>query len=69
MLLPLVLVVIGMLLVPDTPEFLLRNNRIEDARKSLARLRGKDYAGLDQELTQLQDSIRGSFENDATCGS
>ena len=49
-----------MLLVPDTPQFLLKKGRVEDARKSLARLRGKDYSGLDRELLNLQETSKAS---------
>lgn len=52
-----VVIVLGMLAVPDTPVYLLKKGRREEARKSLERLRGKDYYNLDQELNDLQESV------------
>ena len=49
-----------MLAVPDTPVHHLKKGRRDEARKSLERLRGKDYSGLDKELDDLQESVTGA---------
>lgn len=43
--------------MPDTPSWYLSKGRESDARKSLEFFRGKNFAGLEAELTELKDNI------------
>ncbi|KAJ9210628.1 hypothetical protein DTO166G4_7771 [Paecilomyces variotii] len=51
-----IILVVGMLLLPETPRFLIKRDRHEDAAKALARLRRTDTddPSLIQELTEIQ---------------
>jgi len=63
------LVFIAMLLMPDTPSYLIRKGRYEAAKQSLQRLRGKNYSGLEAELDTISENVNnmanGGHDEDA----
>ena len=51
-----IILVVGMLLLPETPRFLIKRGRLTDATRSLAKLRGLpvDHQSLAEELAEIQ---------------
>ena len=49
--------VLAMFFVPDSPMFLVRKGKVDDARKSLRWLRGSEYTGIDDEISSIQASV------------
>ena len=45
---------LAMFFVPDSPMFLVRKGKVEDARKSLRWLRGSEYTGIEDEISSIQ---------------
>ena len=52
----LVLMSIAMFFVPDSPVYLIRKGKNNAARKSIERLRGKHYIGIDDEISAIKRS-------------
>ena len=50
----LVIMVLAMMFVPDSPKYLLKRGNIEGTRKSIQWLRGSEYRGVDDEISLLQ---------------
>ena len=46
------------LLLPESPQWLLRHDRVEEAKESLRRLRGKNYPGLEVEVEEIKQCIK-----------
>ena len=50
----LVLMVLAMFFVPDSPMYLVRKREVDEARKSLKWLRGSEYTGVEDEISAIQ---------------
>ncbi|PYH87219.1 maltose permease [Aspergillus uvarum CBS 121591] len=48
---------IFVLFVPESPYYLVSKDRMDDARKALARLRVADHIALDEELSHIQETL------------
>ena len=46
-----------LLLLPESPQWLLRHDRVDEAKESLKRLRGKNYPGLEVEVEEIKQCI------------
>ncbi|THE12487.1 sugar porter family MFS transporter [Bacillus timonensis] len=53
---PAIILFIGVLKLPESPRFLIKNNRLEEARKVLSFIRPKNQ--IDTEVKQIQDTIK-----------
>ena len=49
-----VLMVLAMFFVPDSPVFLVRKGKMDEANKSLTWLRGKNYSGVEEEIAEIK---------------
>ena len=49
-----VLMVLAMFFVPDSPVFLVQKGKMDEAKKSLTWLRGKNYSGVDEEIAEIK---------------
>ena len=49
-----VLMVLAMFFVPDSPVFLVQKGKMDEAKKSLTWLRGKNYSGVEEEITEIK---------------
>ena len=49
-----VLMVVAMFFVPDSPVFLVRKGKMDEANKSLTWLRGKNYSGVEEEIAEIK---------------
>jgi len=49
---------IGMIFLPESPRWLMSKNHVESANSSLIRIRGGSSVKVQQELEEIQDSIR-----------
>lgn len=51
-----IILIVGMLILPETPRFLIRSGKPEKAAKSLAQLRRlpKDHVAVMEELSEIQ---------------
>ncbi|KAH8678391.1 general substrate transporter [Xylariales sp. PMI_506] len=54
--------VLGAFLIPESPYFLIRKNRIEDANSSLSKLHRGDQAQIEATLQTIQDAIERQSE-------
>ncbi len=55
--------------IPESPYYLIRKGKDEEARKSISWLRGKDF-NVDAEIQDIKESLaeRGREDRDATVG-
>lgn len=53
---PALILFIGVLKLPESPRFLIKNNRLDEARKVLSYIRPKNQ--IDTEVKQIQDTIK-----------
>ena len=51
-----VLMVVATFFIPDSPVYLIRKGKESDARKSLEWLRGKEYIGIEEEISNIKTS-------------
>ena len=49
-----VLMVLAMFFVPDSPVFLVQKGKMDEAKKSLTWLRGKNYSGVEEEIAEIE---------------
>ena len=49
-----VLMVLAMFFVPDSPVFLVQKGKMDEAKKSLTWLRGKNYSGVEEEIAEIK---------------
>lgn len=54
------------MLLPETPMFLLKKNNPQAAKRALRRLRGVAYDGIDWEVAEMQRGIDAAADNDAS---
>ena len=43
-----------MFFVPDSPVFLVQKGKMDEAKKSLTWLRGKNYSGVEEEIAEIK---------------
>jgi len=61
----LVFIVLATLVLPESPHWLVRRERLEDAAAAYRSLRGQEYKGVQREIEEIQTVLRGSStEND-----
>lgn len=58
----------AVLLLPETPLFLLKSHKVADAEASLRRLRGAAYRGTKAELGEMQRNLQEAARNEASIG-
>ena len=52
----LVLMVVAMLFIPDSPVYLIRQGKEDAARKSLKWLRGSEYSRIEEEISTIKNA-------------
>ena len=52
------LVIVLMVFVPESPQWLVRKGKEEDAIKSIKTLRGKKYPGVDMEIIEIRTCVK-----------
>ena len=58
-----------MLCMPESPGFLISQGDYASAKRSLHRLRGKDYANLEEELDDIRHRVEDAREVETGCRS
>ena len=53
-----VLVVILVMLIPESPQWLMRKDRESDARRNLLKLRGPKYPGTEEEMNEVRNCAK-----------
>lgn len=64
---PALILFIGVLRLPESPRFLIKNNKIDEARKVLGYLRS-DKKQIDSEIKQIQDTSKQEVNHKASWG-
>ncbi|MER1293217.1 MFS transporter, partial [Bacillus sp. C1(2022)] len=54
---PALILYVGMLKLPESPRFLIKNNKLDEARKVLSYIRS-NKGEIDSEITQIQETAR-----------
>ena len=53
---PALILYVGMLKLPESPRFLIKNNKLDEARKVLSYIRS-NKGEIDSEITQIQSVV------------